>query len=486
MPDVSQVTEDGDSLRKALVALRSGWLGILAAGVVLGAGALAYSAAQTPEYSATSTLYVTSGTDDNSSSAYQGSLASQQRVASYTKLVTSDAVVTAALQMANLPLSPADAKSDLSAVATTDTVLLSVTAVDPDRDTAAKLSNAVSNAMIGYVARLETPSGGGQPLAKLTLVTPAVANSSPVTPKTVRNVGLGFVVGLLLGVVLVLVRARLSNRIRVEADVAAVSSAPVLASIPSADVLSRKGLLDFRLGATAAAEAFRKLRTNLTFAQVDDPPRILLVTSAVAVEGKTTVSMNLAASLVDAGKRVVLVDADLRRPQVNSRTGLVGDVGITNYLRGDGVLNDLVQPTEIDGLWVLASGPTPPNPAELLATNRAGQALAELSKSFEYVIVDSPPVLPVTDAVVLSQWVQGVLLVARSGSTRAADLSDAFSQIAATQRSIVGFVLTDAPVDKARYGYYAVQPKKKRFFLGSKQEPKAIEQVLEPKHTPRH
>ncbi|MCX6469609.1 MAG: polysaccharide biosynthesis tyrosine autokinase [Corynebacteriales bacterium] len=483
---VQTASIDGDGVREVITALRRGWLAVVALAVVVGAIALGYSVLQTPEYQATATLYVTSGTEDTSSSAYQGSLASQQRVASYTKLVTSEAVVRQALESANLRISSDEAKADLSAAATAETVLLTISATNSNKAVAENLANAVATAMTSYVSRLETPSGGGQPLAKLTLVSPASAGDNPVTPKTTRNVALGVVVGLLLGVLGVLIRARYSNKVREEADIARISESPVVGSIPTDETLTQKGLIDFRDGATAAAESFRKLRTNLTFTNVDNPPRIVLVTSAVAVEGKTTTAMNLAASLVEAGRRVVLVDADLRRPQINARSGVIGDVGFTNWLRGDGELEDLVQPSNVDGLWILASGPHPPNPAELLGSKKASTALSELASSFEYVIVDSPPVLPVTDAVVLSQWVDGVLLVARANSTKLGDLSDAHEQITGSQTPVIGFVLTDAAAAKGRYGYYAISQTGKKSWFGRSAEPKAIEQVLEPKRKPKH
>ena len=487
MADATSATEPrsstvrGYSARDALGALRRGWLIIVVTAIVAGLAALGYCVAQTPLYQATATLYVTSGTDDNSQTAYQGSLASQQRVMSYTKLVNSDAVVRQALQSGELDISVDDAKHDVSATSSTDTVLLNISAINSNRAQAEKLTNAISTAMTSYVSRLETPSGGGQPLAKLTLVTPATSSDSPISPKTTRNVVLGVVVGLLLGIVGVLVRARLSNKIRTESDFAAISDTPVLGAIPTDDRLKKHGLTDFRGGGTAAAEAFRKVRTNLTFANVDNPPVIILVSSPVAGEGKTTLSMNLAAALVESGKRVVLVDADLRRPQVDQRSGLLGDIGFTNHLRGDGALADLVQESPVEGLWVLASGPQPPNPAELLASRRAGIAFGELAASFDYVVVDSAPVLPVTDAAVLSQWVDGIVLVARSGSTVISDLGDAYQQLAASQTPIIGFVLTQAPVPKDRYGYYAVNSPRKRSIFGRRRAPKTIEEVLDPK-----
>lgn len=476
----------GDSLRQVAKAFRRGWLAVLV-GLLLGGGsAFIYSESQTPEYAATATLYVTSGTDDNTSTAYQGSLASQQRVTSYSKLVDSDAVLREALETAGLRISLPEAKSAMSSSTSLDTVLLNITATTPSQFESSALANAVSSAMTAYVARLETPSGGGQPLAKLTLVTPASTSGDRVAPLTARNTVVGLVLGAAIAALAVIAYARFSSRVRDEADIADASDIPVVASVPSDNLLKARGLIDFGQGASAAAEAFRKLRTNLTFTNVDNPPRAIVVTSAIAVEGKTTTAMNLAAALVEAGSRVVLVDADLRRPQVNSRSGLIGDIGLTNFLRGDGSLNDLVQPTQLEGLWVLASGPKPPNPAELLASKRAEQAIEELKVSFDYVIVDSPPVLPVTDAVVLSQWADGVLLVARSGSSKIGDLADAFEQISGSQTPVMGFVLTEAPAAKARYGYYAINSKQKRSLFGRSSEPKAMEEVLEPKTPSKH
>lgn len=486
MTDTRAPDFSDQALRALLTGLKRDWLMIAASALLVAVLALGYSLLQTPEYRSTALLYVTSGTEDTSQSAYQGSLASQQRVVSYTRLVTSDAVVREALAAADLDMSVKAAKDELTASSMNDTVLLSISATNPDRNVADRLANAVARSMTSYVSRLETPSGGGQPLAKLTVVTPGSTADGPVSPRTTRNVLIGFLLGLLLGVLGVIGRLRYSNRIRVESDLSTGTVVPVLGSVPTDDLLKERGLIDFKGGATPSAEAFRKIRTNLAFANVDSPPKIILVTSPIAVEGKTTTAMNLAAALVEAGNRVVLVDADLRRPQVDTRSGLLGDIGLTNALRGDGDLSDLVQPSAVDGLWVLASGPRPPNPAELLASKRAGVTLSELAASFDYVIVDSAPVLPVTDAAVLAQWVDGILLVARSGSTKFGDLSDAHDQLANSGTSIIGFVLTEAPTSKGRYGYYAVNPSQKKSIFGRSREPKAIEQVLEPKRKPKH
>lgn len=446
----------GEAFRHGLRIFKGGWVIILVVTVICGAAGLGFSLLSDPVYRSTTTLYVTSGSDSSSQSTYQDSLAAQQRVTSYTKLVASDAVVRDAIGSGPLTLTLGQAKAALSATTSPETVLLNVSARSENRDTAAELANAVARSMTEFVRDLETPSGGGDPLAKLTVVTPAEPSDTPISPRTKRNTALAVLFGLVLGVAAVFARDRFNNRVQSEEQLGSITKSPVLAAVPSDDLLKKQGLIDFSSGATLAAEAYRKLRTNLSFTRIDNPSRRIVVTSALAAEGKTTTAMNLAAALAETGKRVVLVDADLRRPQVYHRTGGMGDVGFTNYLKGDGSMADLLQPSEVDGLQILASGPQPPNPAELLGSKKAGQGIENLSAMFDYVIIDSPPLLPVTDAAVLAQWADGVLLVARANQSRLPDVAAAIEQLAAVQAELVGVVLTDVPTRGGayKYGYY--------------------------------
>lgn len=440
--------------REAAAAVRRSWIVIACAALALGVVALVYSAVQTPEYSASATLYVTSGSEDDGNAAFSGGQAAQQRVASYTKLAASDAVIDQALNQGNLPISRDQARRALSASSSGETVLLTITATLPNREMAARLANALSQAMSQFVVRLETPAGGGQPLAKLTIITPAVASQSPVSPRIYRNVALGIVIGLMLGIAFVLARARLDNRVKSESDVSAVVKKPTLGAIPSNSALKRMQSLDFSTGGGPAAEAFRKLRTNLSFVNVDNPMRVILVTSANPVEGKTTTAVNLGLALAESGEKCVVVDADLRKPQVARRLGLQSEVGLTNFLRGDAQLADLVQPTDNPNFWVLASGPLPPNPAELLNTGRARSAVDELSKAFVYVVVDCPPIIPVTDALVLTKLVTGVLLVSRYEKTRVQQLARAVEELETAGAPLVGCVLTDIGKGGSSYRQY--------------------------------
>ena len=477
-----------DSFRAAVGMLMRGWLILLGVTLLGGLLALGYSLAQDPTYRSTATLYVTSGNPTSAQNPYQDSLASQQRVTSYRQLVDSDAVLSAALESSGLSMSTAEAKVALSASSSPDTVLLDVSAVGEDKESAAVLANAVADAMTEYVTQLETPSGSSVPLAKLTVVTPASASSTPIAPRTQRNTALGLLVGLAAGVLAVYARERYNNKLRSEAEIAQITNAPVLASVPSDELLKKQGLIDFGYGATLAAEAYRKLRTNLAFTSVDEPPRRIVVSSALAAEGKTTTAMNLAAALAETGKRVVLVDADLRRPQVYHRAGGVGDIGFTNYLKGDGSMADLLQPSEVRGMQILASGPQPPNPAELLGSKKAGQGVENLAAMFDYVIIDSPPLLPVTDAAVMAQWADGVVLVARANQSRGPDVVASINVLEAVQAKLIGVVLTDVPTRGGayKYGYYNtssdIQKKAGLFSRIGKGAPKHqdIEAALDP------
>lgn len=443
------------SIRRSMSYLRALWW-IIAIGCI-GGGLLAILASLvvTPSYKSTATLYLTTPSDSNAASAaYQGSLASQQRVASYIKLAKSDVVVQSALDRTGIQMSLTDAQSAVSAVSSVNTVIVSISAVTDDPVVSALLANGLSESMIDYVKKLEMPDGGGVPLAKLTVISPAVPGSSPVEPVVSRWLAIGVVFGGLFGALIVVAWRRLDSSIRGEGEMASVIGAPVLGVIPEDGELAGGGPVIFSRGASAVAEAFRKLRTNLTFVRVDDALRVLVVSSSVAGEGKTTTCMNLGACLAEAGKSVVLVDADLRRPTLASRLSVDGSVGLTTVLADSARLEDAISTTALAGLDLVASGVVPPNPAELAGSDRLGEVLRALERKYDYVLIDAPPVLSVTDAVLLSHHTQGILLVARAGSSRVPDLQNSVSQIGTAGGSILGGVLNAVPSVSYEYGYY--------------------------------
>jgi non-specific protein-tyrosine kinase len=205
------------------------------------------------------------------------------------------------------------------------------------------------------------------------------------------------------------------------------------------------------------SEAYRTLRTNLEFFSLDEPVRTLVVTSPGAKEGKSTVLANLAVTLAQGGKRVILADCDLRRPTQHSLFGLDNATGLTTMMLDESAkANPPLRETPVDGLRVLPAGPLPPNPAELLGSRRMKDVIAALLAQADVLLFDAPPVLAVTDALVLAVQTDGVLLVVRAGGTRREHVQQAKERLERVNARIVGAVLNNAPTDQTLEGYYAV------------------------------
>jgi capsular exopolysaccharide synthesis family protein len=442
------------SSRSALEVARRDWWIVAIFALLSMLLALGISLSQPRIYESTAALYVTSASDANSSTAYQGSLASQQRVSSYAELATSKSVLAEALRIASVDMSIDEVQSSVSASAAPDTVLLSISAQDRDQAVATKLADAVSAAMVEYVSALEQPSGGGEPLAKLTVVTAASPADGAVSPRTQRNVVMGLVGGLLLGLFVVFARERFDSKIRSQRDLSAVSDVPALGAVPfDSQFEMRPFTAEFATGGNPVAESFRRLRTNLRFAEVDSPARRILVTSPNADEGKTTTALNLAVAIAESGKSVLLVDADLRRPSVSRILGINGDIGLTSLVGGDIDISDACQSIGVGGLSILASGVKPPNPVEILGSRKFEALMQKLGDRFEFVIVDTPPICPVTDASVLGQNVDGALIVCRSGETNKSDLRDAENLLQTAQVRVLGLVLNAIDSRSESYVY---------------------------------
>lgn len=223
---------------------------------------------------------------------------------------------------------------------------------------------------------------------------------------------------------------------------------------------SAAGLVALLEPKSAAAEAYRALRTNIQFASPDKPVHTILATSTSPDDGKSTTIANLAITFAASGSNTVLIDADLRRPHLHTIFGLSNEAGLTTLVaemsrRKDGTMPSLpLQTTQVDNLKVLTSGPVPPNPAEILGSKRMAEILEALKGQAEYILIDTPPIIAVTDAAILSPRVDGVLLVVNAGKTRrdlAIKARDLLQQINA---NILGVVLNNAQIDKSAYAYY--------------------------------
>jgi capsular exopolysaccharide synthesis family protein len=269
------------------------------------------------------------------------------------------------------------------------------------------------------------------------------------------NIALGLVAGALIGAVGAVARVQLDRSVKDGDEAAQLAGGPVIGTVRRDPGLEKRHTID-RMGDSRTAEDYRQLRNNLQFLNVDDPPRAIMVSSAIASEGKTTLVINLALALADAGQRVVIVEADLRRPKVIRYLGLVGGVGLTNVLAGTAAFDDVVQRYGDDLLSVLAGGPTPPNPGELLASSHMRALVEKLRGQYDYVLVDAPPILPVADASGLAAHMDGVLLSIRYASTRKDQVRQAAATVERVGGTTLGVVLNIVPPkagSAAAYGY---------------------------------
>lgn len=206
---------------------------------------------------------------------------------------------------------------------------------------------------------------------------------------------------------------------------------------------------------SAAAEAYRALRTNLSFSSLDDPIRTLVVTTPAPQPGKSTAIANLAVTLAQGGNRTLLADCDLRRPALHEIFGVDNSSGLTSMMLDESAMTEPpLQETGIDNLWLVPSGPLPPNPADLLGSRRMDAVIARLIESADIALLDAPPVVAVTDAAVLGSKVDGVLLVVTAGVTRREHAERAKETLEKVNVRIVGAVLVNAPADALMGGYY--------------------------------
>ena len=299
------------------------------------------------------------------------------------------------------------------------------------------------------------------------LIVPAVPETVPVSPKRTQDAVIAAGVGVLLGIGFALLRDYVDDRIRDANDLEeAAGGLPTIGLIPAlSEWRDRKApfLVTSERPRSPAAEAYRALRTSIKFMALERPVKILQVTSPGASEGKTTTSANIACAIAESGQRVVLVDCDLRRPRVDEFFHLPNEVGLTSFLLGETSFEKaLLSVPNNQGLLVLPSGPIPPNPSELLSGERASWLFQRLAESYDMVILDSSPVLPVTDAVVLAAKVDGVLLVASAGISTARGVTRSLELLSRVDARFVGTVLNRAP-EATSYGYqygytYAYEP----------------------------
>lgn len=475
--------------------------------------ALGYTLVQTPVYTSKATVLL-KPTGVNLTAL--GALGPEKLINTDTEMqiVRSTVVATQAAPSIETDLTPAQLLSHVSVSSTPDTQTLEISYSDPNRSTAQKGATAFADAYLAYrhqeaqalvasqldqldksitaaqdqlrqlnvtiaslpvnsvrwknaqterasvVARINRLENSVTVTSLLNtdpgeVIVDAQVPKHPSSPSYVLNVGLGVFFGLALGVVLAFVRGRTDRHLRTSVDLEGVLGAPLLAAIPlvpgGAD--GPASLVVAYEPNVRASEAYRALRTTLMAAH-GVGEKVLMVVSALPGEGKTTVAANLSVTLAAADKRVVLISADMRRPRVQEVFGLSNEFGLSNILTGEVPVDVGVLDSDIENLFVCPSGPAPPNPAELLQSERMRDLLAHLCRVADYVVLDCPPVLSVADSLALASSVDGAILVVDANRTDRDAVADARRRLEQVGAAVLGGVLNKEPFPgRGKYGY---------------------------------
>ncbi len=504
-------------LRRQLTILRH-WSWLIVACVLLASGTAYLVSSSLPKtYDGRVTLIVGQSLSA-ANPDYNQLLASQRLSTTYASVATTGPIMQRVISSLGLTTTPDDLRSHITAQAPANNTLIYITATDGDPQRAANIANAVANELISesptiqgqsdtltftkqqlkaiqdqitstqsqvdglavlpartaeqeqqlqtlqgrliqlgsaYATLLQLSSNSAA--NQLSTVEPAVAPSEPSGPRILLNTILAAILGLLIAVGIAFLVEHLDDTVKSPEDVAEVAGIPTLGAIVR--MKGEKGeeysLTALNYPRAPATEGFRTLRTNLEFASVDEPTRSILVTSAVPSEGKTTIASNLAVVFAQSGKKVLLLDADLRRPGVHRAFNLPNSFGLTNLLRFDNLTVDSVaNATSERNLRVITTGALPPNPAELLSSHRMKAVLAKLQKEVDLIVVDSPPLQVVTDAAILAAEVDGTLLVIDSGHTRKGSVRSAAEALSRVGAHVLGATVNRLSDRVGSYYYY--------------------------------
>lgn len=440
-------------LRGYARALRQLWRST-ALVTLLGLGvAIALTYLAEPTYQSHVSFFVVS-TTDASNSPLQADQFVQRRVNSYVGVVNSERMARVIIQDTGLDLTVEQVSTLVSANADPETVLLNVTVTDTSTDRSLSIARSIAGNLDSLIAQLD--NRGNRAAVQLRVISGPTLDPDPVTPRRKVNLAMGLLVGLGLGVAQALIRRGLDTTVRTKEQLEAQTGLPVLGELHFDQGAVAAPILTQRDGSTPRAEAVRQLRTNLRFADAAGQVKVLVVTSAREKEGKSTAASNLAVSVASGGRTVLLIDGDLRQPRLDQYFDLEREAGLTSVLIGEADLASVAQEWGPDGLHVLTSGPVPPNPSELLGSHAMELVVEQARANYDLVIIDSPPLIPVTDAALASVLADGVLLTVRYGKTNRHDVSDSLESLSAVNARVLGIVLSFAPTSRQdrRSSYY--------------------------------
>jgi capsular exopolysaccharide synthesis family protein len=438
-------------LRQYLRALRKYWWVIVIPTLVGSVIGVVMVSREVPQYRGAMTYFVRTVGETNANSQFAGDQFAQRRVNSYVGLLSTDRLANSIVERTGLEIDPGEVAGMISASGNVNTVLLTVNVTGTSEETVAAVSEALAVEFVNLVNQVEN---SGQMAAGVNVELVSGPSVSQVPSRPIMTVGPYGALGLAVGLAFALLLELRDTSVRTEEQVEQLGAAPVLARIPMDRSARDSPLITSDRSDSARAEAFRQLRTNLQFIDVERTVQVLVVTSSVPDEGKSSTTANLALALAAAQRRVLVIEADLRRPKVADYFGMERASGLTDVLVGRADVANVLQPWD-ERLMVLPCGQVPPNPSELLGSATMAKLLESLRKQFDHIIIDTPPLLPVTDGAVVATRADGVVLVIRSGRTTRQQVSMSLRSLDAVGAATLGSVLTmTAPKRGSAYDTY--------------------------------
>ncbi len=438
-----------------LTALRRSWWLVVAGvlvGILLGWG---LSRLVTPVYTATSELFISLAQGNNAGELANGGTYTQNQMASYAEVVTAPITLDPVIASLDLRVSATTLASSIAVAIPKETTILQVAASDLSAERAARIANAVAASAGSAIVDLSPRTSAGVRNVTYRVITPAPIPPSPSSPKVLLNTALGLLAGLLASLCFVLLRARFDNRIRHKSDLVDAVDTAVLGSIINTSARGHaSSLVLLETPLSAAAEKYRQLRADLQFVAVDRPCAVFVVTSSIPQEGKSTVLANLALALAEAGSRVLVIDADLRRPTIADVFGLEGAAGLSTVLSSRAQLGDVLQHWGDTRLDILTAGTVPPNPSELLIAQPMSDLIEKVVADYDVILIDSPPALSIADAAILAQRADGALVIADATKIRRPQLQHTIASLRSSGAVVLGTVLNRIEDDGSGAAYY--------------------------------
>ncbi|WP_278276561.1 polysaccharide biosynthesis tyrosine autokinase [Anaerobranca gottschalkii] len=396
-------------------------------------------------YEASTKLVLVKGGDKDIQ--YNDVLLNQRLVKTYSEIASSRTIADEVIRNLNLNMSYGEFSGKVQVTSIRDTEVIEIKVQDTNPQLAARIANELSEVFIRRIHEFIKKEN-------VQILDYAVIPTNPIKPRPMLNITIAFVLGVMIGVGLVFLLEYLDNSVKGPDDVEKRLNLPVLGAVPLMEGNENQlKLITMKDPKSPISEAYRMLRTNIQFSNLDNELKTILVTSSGPAEGKSTSISNLAVTMVNMGHKVLLIDADLRKPQIHKIFNLDNDAGMTNILMGEKIEN-VVHSISGMKLDIITTGPIPPNPSEILGSKAMKNFIEQCKEKYDIILIDSPPVAVVTDAAVLSKITDGTLFVVAAGQTTMDIAMKAKDMLDKVQAKVIGVLVNKVNIERKKYQYY--------------------------------